>query len=186
MAKSGKGSSFERFQAVTLSLWFSGGKRDDLLWRSSMSGGRATVRSKQGKQTANQHGDLIATDPSILPLTDLVSIELKRGYSGVSFMDLLDTPVKNKTNVFAEFIDQCIREAGEGGKPFWWLIFKRDRREATITMPYAFMQKYFDVFGDFKGFSLRYTYKDIKLISCRLEDWLDWFKPEIVFGPFEE
>lgn len=56
-----KGSTFEREVAVLLSNWISGGKRDDLLWRSSISGGRATNRLKRGLATVNQAGDLCAT-----------------------------------------------------------------------------------------------------------------------------
>ena len=186
MAKSGKGSSFERFLCKLLSNWASKDKNDFLFWRSVSSGALSTVRSKAGKATAGQEGDITAVHPyGELILKDL-TIEAKCGYQSSTIHDLLDMPAKNKTNIYAGFIAQCIREMEDSGKQSFWLIHKRDRREATITMPYAFMQKYFDIFGDFKGFSLQYTYKDIKLITCRLEDWLEWFKPEIVFGPFEE
>lgn len=43
-----KGSAFERKVAAQLSLWITDGKRDDILWRSSISGGRATVALKKG------------------------------------------------------------------------------------------------------------------------------------------
>ena len=39
-----KGSSFERLVCKRMSMWLSKGERDDLFWRSAMSGGRATVQ----------------------------------------------------------------------------------------------------------------------------------------------
>ncbi len=58
-----KGGSFERKIAVELSKWISSGEREDLLWRSSMSGGRATVARKSGKELQTQAGDLSAIHP---------------------------------------------------------------------------------------------------------------------------
>ncbi len=55
-----KGANFERFVSKELSLWVSGGKRDDLFWRSAMSGGRATVGAKQGIIRTTQAGDITA------------------------------------------------------------------------------------------------------------------------------
>jgi hypothetical protein len=53
-----KGALFERAIAKQISLWLSGGKRADLLWRSSMSGGRATVSKDKLSAVA---GDICAT-----------------------------------------------------------------------------------------------------------------------------
>ena len=186
MAKRGKGSSYEREMSVALSLWYSGGKREDLLWRSAMSGGRATVRAKAGKSTANQQGDLTPTDPSIYPLTNLVSIELKRGYNAVTPMDAIDLPERNKTRTWEDFVTQCQRESEDGGKPYWWLIFKRDRREASITLPTEIIQKYADLLGKYDENHIVTAYNGMKLITTRLDKFLKWFDPETVFGPYKE
>jgi hypothetical protein len=53
-----KGSSFERQICGKLSFWVTHGKRDDCMWRSAISGGRATVRFKKGKTTRSQTGDI--------------------------------------------------------------------------------------------------------------------------------
>lgn len=55
-----KGSAFERQVCRRLSLWLSQGTRDDLLWRSAMSGGRATIQMNSGKVNLTQSGDISA------------------------------------------------------------------------------------------------------------------------------
>ena len=73
-----KGAQFERDVCKQLSRWLSGGEREDLFWRSAMSGGRTTVRTKQGKHDAdNQAGDVTAIDPVGKRLTDVFLIECK-------------------------------------------------------------------------------------------------------------
>jgi hypothetical protein len=57
-----KGSAFEREIAKQLSLWLTQGRREDVLWRSAMSGGRATVAHRKGKDV-RQCGDLCAVGP---------------------------------------------------------------------------------------------------------------------------
>ena len=69
----GKGSSFEREVCVKLSLWTTGGLREDVYWRSAMSGGRATVR----KGAVRQAGDITAVAPEGHVLTDNMYLELK-------------------------------------------------------------------------------------------------------------
>ena len=76
-----KGGHFERDVCKRLSLWWSYGERDDLLWRTAGSGARATVRSRKNQQTANHHGDICATDPDAQPLVGAFCFEIKRGYN---------------------------------------------------------------------------------------------------------
>jgi hypothetical protein len=72
-----KGSEFERDVCRDLSLWMSGGKREDLYWRSAMSGGRSTVAAKRGKLLHAQAGDVSSIDPAGEPLTSKFFIECK-------------------------------------------------------------------------------------------------------------
>ncbi len=58
-----KGSNFEREICKLLSLWWTNDKRDDIFWRTSGSGARATTRSKTKQKTFGQYGDVQATDP---------------------------------------------------------------------------------------------------------------------------
>lgn len=58
-----KGAYFERRICKELSKWVSNNytyARDDLFWRSAMSGGRATIGKKQGEQREAQEGDISA------------------------------------------------------------------------------------------------------------------------------
>jgi hypothetical protein len=79
-----KGFSDEREVATDLSLWWTRYERDDVIWRTSGSGARATNRLKRGLASAAGHGDLTFTDPIAKPLFDVLFIENKRGYSNTS------------------------------------------------------------------------------------------------------
>jgi hypothetical protein len=68
-----KGASFEREICVKLSLWVTAGGRKDVFWRSAMSGGRATVRGMDVRQS----GDICAVAPEGHVLTDRWYIETK-------------------------------------------------------------------------------------------------------------
>ena len=130
-----KGSSFEREVSKQLSLWWTDGERDDVFWRTSISGGRATVRSRQGKKTFGQQGDIQATDPIGQPLIDVCTIELKRGYSTTTFAGLLDKPDSAVNEPFEKFITQAEEDHKKAGSLSWLLIVKRDRRKIMLAMP---------------------------------------------------
>lgn len=131
-----KGADQERATAKKLSLWWSDGEDDSHFWRSSMSGGRATVRAKSGKTTANSTGDLMAMTAVGQKLLDIVSIEIKRGYNAYSVQDLIDKP--NQKGGFWDFVSQASRDASLAGVPYFLVIHKRDRREPVYVtnMPY--------------------------------------------------
>lgn len=126
-----KGSAFEREFARKLSLWWSEGKADDWFWRLGGSGGRATNRAKSGRNTANGYGDIAAQCPEAQKLLNIVTFELKRGYSSTTIQDLLDKP--KGPNQMRDFIEQAKRSASLAGTPFWILVFRRDLREELIV-----------------------------------------------------
>jgi len=72
-----KGPPFERQMCKALSLWISGGERDDVFWRTAMSGGRATIGLARGIRRDAQAGDVGAIDPLGNRLLDHVVVELK-------------------------------------------------------------------------------------------------------------
>jgi hypothetical protein len=72
-----KGSQFERDICVKLSHWLSNASRNDLLWRSALSGGRSTVAYAKGMTLASQAGDISAVDPLGAPFISKFYVELK-------------------------------------------------------------------------------------------------------------
>lgn len=130
----GKGSSFERDMARTFSLWWTGGEHDDVFWRVLGSGGRATRKSRTGKNIAHaSFGDLEATDPGAFPFTSLVVVEIKRGYGRWSVCDVLDNPV-SKTQPWAKFFEQVSESQRDSGRPWWMVVYKRDKRKTMVAL----------------------------------------------------
>lgn len=127
-----KGQNFERELCNKLSLWWTGGNSDDVFWRTAGSGARATVRGKVGKRTRGHSGDICSTDDCGKPLTDLVTIEIKRGYSKHTIADVLDKPLHAAEQKFEEWIKQARRSSEIAGTPFWMIIQKRDMRQALV------------------------------------------------------
>lgn len=96
-----------------------------------MSGGRATVRAKAGKSTANAAGDLCAMTKEAQDLLNIVTLELKRGYNTYTPIDLIDGAAKG----FNDFVNQAKKAASLAGTPMWAVVHKRDRRDALIVLP---------------------------------------------------
>jgi len=145
-----KGSSFERLICRQLSLWWSKGKRDDIYWRTAGSGAMAKTRSKQQKSTYGQCGDIQAVDPIGQPLLDLISIELKRGYSKDNFANILDKPEKAAIQTYENFIFQAQTDQNNSGVKFWFLIVKRDRRSCMCYFPFELYRMLRENGADFK------------------------------------
>ncbi len=129
-----KGSSFERWVAKRLSIWWSDEGRDDIFWRTSQSGGRATQRRKKGKRTAGSYGDLMAIDPCGEPLFKLFTIELKRGRTHGTPDDMLDAVQDRKVRPFERTLLQTIEAARAAESLSWLLVSRRDRR---VCMSYV-------------------------------------------------
>lgn len=72
-----KGSRYERSVCKRLSMWVTNMKRDDVFWRSSNSGGRATVARQRGRSAAAAAGDICAIDPAGAPFLSLFYVESK-------------------------------------------------------------------------------------------------------------
>lgn len=179
--KSAKGSAFEREICKELSLWWTDGERDDIFWRSAGSGGRATNRTKKGKSTSGQYGDITATDPLGVPLIKNVTIELKRGYKNWSILDVLDKPPTAKPKVFEDFVSQAMQQAEDAGTKYWWLITQRDRRIPMIF----FSLSLYSVLTEYSGHNPTYSALKFKIDSCRdviqcmgFKDFIEWCNPE--------
>lgn len=136
--KASKGSTFERQICATLSRWWTQDlkePRTDIFWRTAGSGARASARSKRGRRTANQYGDLCAIDPTGQPFVDLITTEIKRGYNRHTVADLLDKPCKAKTQMYEDWFVKAQCDHERAGSFSWLLIAKRDLREPLVFMP---------------------------------------------------
>lgn len=124
-----KGSQFERDVCCALSRWISEGKREDLFWRSAMSGGRATVGRKSGKDHAKHAGDISATDPLGHQLTDRFYIECKF-YADLKFGSWLLEDVGPLAGFW-----KIAKEQAEAHKLAPMLIIKQNRSDIFMVVP---------------------------------------------------
>lgn len=123
-----KGSAFERMVCKRLSLLLSNGERDDLFWRSAMSGGRATVLFNRGADVSNQAGDISAISPLGAKFVDRFFVECK---SYKTFE--LDTFLYSGKGRFATFWKTADQEASKYNK-FPMLIAKENRRPVIVCV----------------------------------------------------
>jgi len=129
-----KGPNFERDICKQLSLWWTDGERDDVFWRTSGSGARATTRRKKDIKTKYEYGDVAFTDPVGQPLIDTFLIELKRGYTnGISVLYLLDKKAGNDA-LLLEWWKKAEEERKFAKRKYSIIIFRRNKREACILM----------------------------------------------------
>ena len=130
-----KGSDYERKLCKRFGLWWTNGQRDDVFWRSSNSGGRATMRARAGHQTHGQHGDMAATDPVGVPFVAVFTVEMKRGYSKFTVQDMLDKADGAAVQEFEKFFAQVLESYEAAGSLSWMLVTRRDRRTALLWLP---------------------------------------------------
>lgn len=138
-----KGSEYERQVCKQLSQWWTASAREDVFWRSSNSGGRATVRGRKGKGTFGSYGDIAAVDPIGQMLLEVVTIELKRGYSKCSVADLLDADRTSGHHQFGDFINQAMEAAERAGSFSWMLVQRRNKRKSLAFFPAELYRKLF-------------------------------------------
>jgi hypothetical protein len=129
-----KGSNFERSICKELSLWWTKGQRDDVFWRSSQSGGRATQRAKKGLRTYGSYGDIAAVDPIGDPLLKYYTIELKRGSTYKSMGDLIDCSRITAAHPWIKCLLQAKSAYLRAQSLTWLLICKRDHRETMVYL----------------------------------------------------
>lgn len=122
-----KGAQFERDVCVALSKWITNGEREDVFWRSAMSGGRATVGHKRGKNLAAQVGDISCIHPAGYRFTEKFAPECKF-YANLDYQGLLTGKGKLLT-----FWDEIGRQARRYQKqPF--LVARQNRMAATVCL----------------------------------------------------
>jgi hypothetical protein len=126
-----KGASFEREVCKRLSLWVSEGKHSDLLWRSAMSGGRATVGAKAGVRNRTQGGDISAVGELGHDLIQRWSVECKH----VKTLDLMQAML-NRQGALMKYWRQTKLDASRQRKlPL--LIARQNHFPVLVVFPTA-------------------------------------------------
>lgn len=121
-----KGPRFERAICGRLSLWVSDLEREDIFWRTAMSGGRATVGSKRGKRFTAQAGDISAVDPLGDELLRHFMVECKF-YKRLEYEKLF----YRFRGKFGRFWRMNLAKAQEHGKELM-LVAKENKREELV------------------------------------------------------
>lgn len=128
-----KGSEFERKVCKSLSLWISDDERDDLFWRSAMSGGRASVKFKKGENNKTQIGDISAIDPLGAKLTNKFVVECKC-YQDIKLYSMLYGMPRN--NSLLGFWNELV-DISYANKKLPILIFKENGKQEMICLDNA-------------------------------------------------
>lgn len=123
-----KGNAFERDVCKSLSLWITAGKRDDVLWRGAISGGRATVAAKKGKQLAHVSGDICAVHPDGFRFVSEFYIECK-AYRDLSIPRL----VTQQAGTLVEFW-KITRLQAKAHKKLPMLIWKQNQHQVMVVV----------------------------------------------------
>lgn len=180
--KSYKGRVFEIQLAARLSLWWTDGERDDVLYHTHDSGGRATRRSRKGWVTAGSCGDICATDFTAQPLMDVVAIEAKRGYNQHTIAHLLDSPGKT-VQEYEKWIEQAALAALNARSFSWLLIVRRDYRIPIVIFPQALLRE-LQIYGALVPLpkpSMTMTISTCDtLVVTTLDAFLDGVKPDTI------
>ncbi len=192
----GKGPDYEREFCKQLSEWWTFGRMDDVFWRTSGSGARATTRLKVGKKTADSYGDVGALRSIGKPLTKSTFIELKRGYTGkkgtqstkvISFLSMFDTPnvdkFKNPPVIIGWWRD-AQKKRKQVGRKRVFIVFRRDRKQSCIVMSRKFFLKLSEKCGKmmcppYFGFAWL-NWKGTELMVLKVEDFFKWCDPKVL------
>ena len=144
-----KGNAFERQISKELSLWISGGERDDIFWRSDSSGARFTQRMINNKMTENAVGDISYRDEQGKILLNRYIIELKRGYNDVKLLSI----IWKDDDILHNWIRKLEVEMKNSGKKEFLLIWKQDRKPIVVIVNGITWERLFTQ-GNFLHFSL--------------------------------
>lgn len=122
-----KGAQFERDVCVELSKWVTFGQREDVFWRSAMSGGRATVAAKAGKKHSAQVGDISCIHHSGSKFGDAFAVECKF-YSDLNYTGLLT----GKGKLLDFWKEICLQALTHDKFPF--LVARQNRMKSMVCL----------------------------------------------------
>jgi len=180
MPKAQKGSQYERDTCKKLSLWWTQDfdkPRDDVFWRCSQSGGRATTRAKKNIKTAYSYGDVTFIDPIGKPFIDSCLVELKRGYTNdISILDFLD---KTKGSpLLIKWWEKGNKEMEIANRKYTIILFRRDRHISCIMMGLNMARDMEEWFGFVTEETIRIQVAGFNLVIMKLTSFLNWCHPD--------
>ncbi len=182
-----KGGGFEREQCRYLSLWWTGGERDDVFWRNRT---RATSKSPDVR---HQLGDIVAVDPVGAPFVSVFNVELKTGYSKTKkgkrvknipwdVLDIIDGKGDLETKVLIQFWQQACRDA-ELSNRTPMLICKRDYHRPIVCVSKSDLHIFSDYCGGiaFPTIEVKILLPfDYSLVLAEREAFFEWLTPNSV------
>ena len=188
-----KGGEWERDASKLLSLWWTEGERDDVIWRTAGSGARATVRRKVGKGTANACGDLCYTDEVAKPLFDFMLIECKRGYAkarpsdSINVLYWLDRPTNTNPPLLYRWWHKLDKERQAAGAHHAVILFRRTGKQACIMMEYELFSSMAQYCKNYTGLNLvislpnkTHPWPEEEYVIINLEQFLEWVSPQTI------
>jgi hypothetical protein len=190
-----KGDQWERDLSKWMSLWWTEGHRDDVIWRVRASGSRATSRAKKGKATAGGAGDLKAEDIIAQPLFDYWLAEAKRGYDvkkgkktrnneSINVLYWLDKPHGTKHPRLYQWWLEADAKRKQQGRFEAVIIFRRTGKRAVIMMRAQAFGDLHHWCGNYEGITIdiRYgnTWEQGAFTLLDLEDFFAWCSPESI------
>lgn len=135
-----KGNQFEILISKDISRWLTNNDRDDLFWRSSNSGGRQTVRYKQGIDTHNQAGDITVTHPDGELFISIFCLECKH-YAKAGIWSII---TKTRGNTIIGWWETHIKKSKEVNK--YPILIVRQNNRPILFICNTFISEYISKF----------------------------------------
>jgi hypothetical protein len=192
-----KGSRYERELCKRFSFWFSDGESEDLFWRTSGSGSRATNRRRLGKNPSKfDFGDMKHETEKGKPLVEHLCWEF-RSRARFDLFAVFGSGVEDpKTSLLASWAKACYEADCSGRRPI--LITKALQRQDVLWMPYGLFIEIMDLYSSETkgsihsvvflvpgGMTVRYEGKKTytfeaqqRVVGVSLVDWIFGMDPE--------
>lgn len=175
-----KGSQFERDMCREFSLWWTNKKRDDVFWRTSQSGGRATQRMKSGKTTSDSYGDMMATDEEGKPFTRFILTEFKKGYTkDLGALIVIDG--NQKEPILKTWLKKNEVTRKSSGRQYSMIVFQRNYKKTCIVLDqwlFGLLESYVGEWYRTDLLELFFVDVDIKVVIVSLSAFFKWCTAE--------
>lgn len=190
-----KGSAYERELCKRISFWFSGGETEDLFWRTSGSGSRATNRRRLGQSPSKyDFGDMKHELPEGLPLTEHICWEFRSRARFDAFTTFGTGEEDPKTSLLSSWAKASCEADCSVRYPI--LITKAVRRPEVIWIPYPLYAEIAVVDDKVRkipwmrihipdGLNVRYegkktyTFQEQSVVGLSLVEWFFAMDPEV-------